>query len=268
MKSSTFTERSKSSPLCLFRAHSSNTFVFQIQIPGHRGVEVYESSTNQLGSTVAERPAYGGVVPGSIPGLAFSFSSSRGLRILAHSQRTDRFRVAAGASLYTTFLPFILHQANTLQDDRKTRSVALPIEPPLDLFPCLNDVLRCCPWSLLVSSLTDQFTLYLPSWTLCGSWVSPYHPPYDSTTRKPREGTPCPVLHRATKAVSLANDIGHDAVDRPSVHTRLIVAGTTIFHCSAYYLCVDVRLRWDWTRLVDLAVARASPALLNLACAN
>ena len=38
-------------------------------------VGVDDSSTNWLGSSVAERPACDGVVPGSIPGLAFSFSS-------------------------------------------------------------------------------------------------------------------------------------------------------------------------------------------------
>ena len=39
------------------------------------GVGVDDSSTNWLGSSVAERPAMYGVVPVSIPGLAFSFSS-------------------------------------------------------------------------------------------------------------------------------------------------------------------------------------------------
>ena len=38
-------------------------------------VGVDDSSTNRLDSSVAERPACDGVVPGSIPGLAFSFSS-------------------------------------------------------------------------------------------------------------------------------------------------------------------------------------------------
>ena len=40
-----------------------------------RCVGVGDSSNNWLGSSVAERPARNGVVPGSIPGLAFSFSS-------------------------------------------------------------------------------------------------------------------------------------------------------------------------------------------------
>ena len=47
----------------------------QMQIVGSVGVD--DSSTNRLGSSVAERPACDGVVPGSIPGLAFSFSSYR-----------------------------------------------------------------------------------------------------------------------------------------------------------------------------------------------
>ena len=40
-----------------------------------RVVGVDDSSTNRQGSSVAEHPACDGVVPGSIPGLAFSFSS-------------------------------------------------------------------------------------------------------------------------------------------------------------------------------------------------
>ena len=42
------------------------------------GLGVGDSSNNWLGSSVAERPARNGVVPGSIPGLAFSFSSYSG----------------------------------------------------------------------------------------------------------------------------------------------------------------------------------------------
>ena len=56
---------------------------------GPPNVGVDDSSTNRLGSSVAERPACDGVVPGSIPGLAFSFSSYtqgvRGLSFKANS---------------------------------------------------------------------------------------------------------------------------------------------------------------------------------------
>ena len=49
--------------------------VFMVQKTPAKCVGVDDSSNNRLGSSVAERPACNGVDPGSIPGLAFSFSS-------------------------------------------------------------------------------------------------------------------------------------------------------------------------------------------------
>ena len=50
------------------------------------GVGVEDSSTNRLGSSVVEYPACDGVVPGSIPGLAFVAVMSRG------NDKTQRVR--------------------------------------------------------------------------------------------------------------------------------------------------------------------------------